>query len=202
MVKQMIASASDLPKYHDTILTLQAVDFGGTISPLSRIPLSSSGAPNQRYGLVTKPKSLEIKWASNVVSAGDLANTLRLVVVRWRGVPESLTTPGNPPQVDDIFEPSATGQATAPLAPFAYYSTYSAAKVMSIVYDTKFSISPGGPGGLTGHATIPLKGDMSFNPYSADPSNGALYLCAISDSGVAPHPNLEFSCRLWFDDVV
>jgi hypothetical protein len=200
-VHQMLKSSADETKYYDKAITSTSIDFGGDTYPLSEIPLSSSGAPNMRYGVVVKPRSLEVRWSASTVTGGDLSNTLRFVVVRWRGVPASLTTPGNPPQIDDVLQSSSLGQSTAPLAAYAYYSTGSSSKLMTVLYDSQITISPGGPGGLTGKAIIPLKGTMAFDQsFSADPSNGSLYLAVVSDSGVAPHPAFSFNSRLWFDD--
>lgn len=206
-VRDMLRSREPMLKFNDNVtLSAVPVDFAGVITYLSQIPLSSSGAPNQRIGNNVELDSLELRYTwGSPVSFADVYSTCRLIIGQWKGVYASWYNPGagSSPLVPDVLQDSSLGAVSGPLAPFAYFGSKESSHAYKVLYDKIVRIGPGGPVADGDDVFLSLKGVSSFTGTTGaatESSNGGLFLVAVTDSGATPDPLLSYSIRTWWRD--
>lgn len=152
----------------------------------------------QRIGNTIFPKSFQFNYS---LEAGDSTNFLRITIFEWL-LPTSASD--EVPTSGDIFENPATG--------FAYLSplNYDNRKNYHILHDKVYKM-------VTGAANQIMSGKLTFTVrklrvkkwiFTGDSQTGVeaslvkgnIYMFAVSDSSILPHPSFSYSTRLTYTD--
>lgn len=174
-------------KMLDTNTNASAIDFSGTLFPLTDIPQGVTS--DDRTGDRVLLNHLEIRWNLGV-SSTDTTNLMRVMIVQYH--------PSATPFTTTFLQNTGSGAA-----PISQYNK-STAQDYRVVYDS-------GPINLViatdyqqrSKAIVSITGFQKlqvFNTASASGSN-QMYLMAISDSGAAAHPTLSFNARFFYQDA-
>lgn len=180
-------------KYFDSITSATQIDWSGTnaVFNMTYNPLSTAnitqGTDDVNY--IGKKIRLVFLTIRGKLTIADTTNMMRCIILQ--------TKTNNTPTLAGVLQ--SVGNVRAPLAPYERQfndqwniirdKTYIMDQVRnSIVYfkikipSTKFR-------------------QMAFSNASGTIEKGGIYMCWISDSGVASHPILEYYSRLTFTDA-
>lgn len=176
-------------KMFDISSTAFAVDAHGTSSIINLTAAMVQGVESSDYvGQSILPTHLRIRWS---VIASDNHNMVRVIVIQLKagsGVPIGATLM------------QFAGSVNTPLSPFDrdYSNTY------RVLYDEFYQLILGQDNEkVTGDIRIQsdkLKKIM-FDSGTGTETEGALYLCMLSDSTAASHPVGQFCSRLYYKDA-
>lgn len=124
---------------------------------------------------------------------GDTTQTCRIIVYQYKGN-SSLHTPA----ISEVLQSAYIG-VDSPLAPF----THDYRNQFIILMDKTITLDSVSHPVKSYKKKVPLKyakKQIAFTAGSTDGSN-KVYMIAISDSTAAPHPQINFICRLFYDDA-
>lgn len=180
-VKRLIGNGQE-GKFKDTSGSL-AVDTATAPIDLTDITVGTSDV-GTRVGDKLKYRNIDLRYS---IAVGDTTNMVRVVIVQWKQV--------STPTLAQIFQSS--GAAISPHSPF-YHDN---APQIRVVYDRLHAISAYGPGLISLKKLIykiPIK-NLQFNSGGTSGSN-KLYLCLMSDSATASHPQMDYYARVNYTD--
>lgn len=179
-------------KYHqDNGGTVNLDAATGRFDDLSNIAQGDHN--NQRIGIAIHPTSLDMTIRVDATDATpDTYNTVRVILFRWTQDSTDFV-----PDKDDILLP-VTGTV-----PQCWNPVRPASEQFNVLYDKMITVQGGNEKqvsvwrkrlGLAKNKPIDYKSDV------ATTGTDHLYLFAISDSDIAPHPNYEFCSLLRYND--
>lgn len=196
-VKSLITRKLEV-KYIDCLnMTLTGIQNTGTITALTYPAQGISQA--QRIGDGITIKSLRIRYT---VVGYDSTNTLRIIVFKWMN-----DNAVYPPTVAAIVDNGWLVQDTAPLADFNFSGLKQ--RDFKICYNRIHTLPYGnttsGPGNSVHVGYINLYGKKLHNgklqfTTAAQTGVGIYYMLAISDSGIAGHPKVNYVGRMTYTD--
>jgi hypothetical protein len=171
-----------------------AIDIGGLVFHLTPIPVGDQDT--ERSGDRITIKSLQIKWT---VGVADNTNRMRIIVFQYLGD----SAVAGPDVTSEIIQAAFVGSANAINAPYA--KDFAGYKVMPL-YDKTISLSTAANPVQHGSFILTSKDFKGrarpFIQYQGGGNNniGGLYLYAVSDSGAASHPVLNYVSRVRYID--
>lgn len=174
-------------KYLSTSEAL-TVDYGGVIRKLTGV--AQGGADYQRLGDQIQMKSLTIRFAPS--NMADTFNILRCIIFKWT-------------QDDNVTSPypstllNSTGYTTAPLSAWVFDAMR--AKKFKVLYDKTFDLNQDLSVADKLPKVIHLKIKNKINFFASTVNGtGHIYMLLISDSGLAPHPIINYVSQAFFTD--
>jgi hypothetical protein len=175
-------------KYKDTSYTL-SVDSTGDAQYVNT-PVQGTTSETRTGDQITI-EYLEVNFGSFYA---DNTNQLRVMLLQFHGPQATGFNLGN------IL---ANGPSTTP-DPLSLYVPYITNETFSVLYDKLFVLNINSS--LAQQCVrikrlVPKIKKMGFTANTNSALQGQIFLVYISDSGVTPHPTLQFTCRTWFRDV-
>lgn len=179
-------------KKQNSTAALQSIDYNITATVDSagtvwKIPQPVYGtAPNNRIGDRIK----YVKFDLNLFFLSSAETQFRFIILQTIGFVSTLATSavlsaGVSTTVDitSMFRPGIIGRYCHVLVDEAFVMIPQASNAQrSMRLSLRLPVS-----------------NISFEPGGNDVFSGQLYVIAISDSALAPHPGIEMATRLWFD---
>jgi hypothetical protein len=194
-IKQSLSSHMEL-KYRDLYIAFSdvlygAVTAGGYIFDLGIQLIGVGSGFFQRIGEQIELKNLNIKGEIGMQSGltVDAFNKVRLIFFYW--IPGSVSIP----LVSDVLYNTVVGGAEV-------NAQYNLGKKGSlrVLRDTNYMVSSAGQMGKNFETNIPLRNRIRYDGSSALVTTNSLYMLAISDSNVSPHPIVNMCMRVSFTD--
>lgn len=158
------------------------VDYSGVVFNLFSIV--QGDGQSQRIGDEVHIKSILARFS---IVHGDTNNMVRVVILRWLN-DQADATPTN------ILEGISSTQA--PLSPF----NWNYRRDFVVLYDNLFACSTYTNANLVEKLYIKRVGKLQFNPAASTVKSNGLYLFAISDSSIAPHPTIQYYTSIPYTD--
>jgi hypothetical protein len=154
-------------------------------------PLVSQGlATNNRIGDKIMLTNLEIKYS---ITAADQYNLVRVILIRVIGVGNGIAT-----TMGDFYDngPSGVPDVYSMSYPYLQKATY---QVLADNTDVVCAQSPN----LTVFREfgIPMNFTIDYQYSTTTSRNGELVLIYLSDSSIAPNPQLNLNAVVWFRDL-
>lgn len=175
-------------KYTDFGVSSQSISANpGYFAELTSNLVKGTATENEYIGTKITPKYLQIR---GTIMPGDTANYVRLFLIQSKAA--------NTPTVSSIWD--TYGTITAPFAFLNrdYTSTYRllASRLIKVVDSSEIEVRPF-------VISVPAKkmSQVHFLTGSNAVSFGPIWLCAVSDSTAAAHPNITFFSRLTYSDA-
>lgn len=181
-VRRQIAAAQEM-KFHDTPIAAGQSSIGG----LYDLTNMGQGDTNEtRNGNKIKPRWIDARLN---VEAADNINTMRLIFFQWH----ALATP----TPDEILDPTLVGATWGPFTPIKIPGG-----MFRILSDRTYLVENGSGGAVHAKANVRLSPNLRDCEYEGTGTTGPehVYLLAISDSGVSPHPPLTGVVRVAYTD--
>lgn len=171
-----------------------SVDFAGGVHHITAIP--QGAGERARVGNSIRPTRLRMRVHASVA---DNTNMLRFIVFRWH--PSAASGVPTPSSILENTAPTALlGTTAAPLIPlnWADKSQY------TVLYDRAFVLDSQAP--QQALLNLELYGKkINTRIHYVDASTTAvlngIYVCYLSDSGVAAHPPFTFTSELQYEDA-
>jgi len=181
------------PKYFDFLSVANSIGAGSTFFGLVGIP--QGVAQSQRVGDFIQPLRLLFNFSLYTANT-DIITTVRLIFIRWR--PSDIVAP----VIANILETPASANVLS-------HFNFQLQESYDVLWDRYFSASglataPTVASNFGGnHLNIPLKKNPEIDfGLGLQSSVNAIYLIAISDSSLAPFPQLNFNARLYYEDTI
>jgi len=161
------------------------IDSAGTVFKVT-MPVYGTGASN-RIGDKIKMLKLDL----NLFFLSSSETQFRFTVIQCLGYVSTLATTG-------VFAPgvSTTVDITS------HFRAGAVGTYFHVLVDDAFVMIPSASNAQKSkrhRLSIPFKKGC-FEPGGNDLFSGQLYIIAISDSTLAPHPGMECAARFWFED--
>jgi hypothetical protein len=143
---------------------------------------------NQRIGDIIRLRRADFRF--NMVG-GDNTNVMRIFMVYNKGLPPTGV-------LSDWLNVGASGTQDVT----SILETYLKHRNFEVLYDQTWTLCVNS--NTANHAeefSIPINRDIVFSYNNTTSVSGQLFLVAISDSGVVPHPQLNMNCIVWYSDL-
>lgn len=190
-VNRQIARKQDYKQATRTVAT--TVDWNGTVYNLLNNMARGDGSVDNFEGAHISPKTIHARVQ---LAAYDATNIFRLILFQW--------SDSSTPVTSGVLDPALVGTAYAPVG----YRNWTNRHVYKILVDRTIQLQntaylTGGNGNVITFDMF-YKGKKLRNVYYASASatiqKGGLYLLCVSDSSVAQHPGITFTCETVFTD--
>lgn len=180
-------------KYYDTTAIGSGIDFSGTnavfsmtTNPLTATSITQGTDDVQYIGKKITPIYVHIRGR---IAAVDGINVMRCIVVQ--------TKTNNVPTLAGILQ--SVGNVRAPYA--AYERQFN--DQWNILVDRTYIMD--GVNAVSLLFSVKISGKrlrkIAFTNSTGTIEKGAIYMCWVSDSGVTPHPTMEYYARLTYTDA-
>jgi len=176
------------PKVCYVDLFSTGISFSGFVISLTRTLVAGDGALSECTGLKILPVKLNVRFN---MSTTQSYSKMRVVIFQWldQGVPNAT----------DVL--AGVGNSLAPLSPTNWINR---SKIV-VLHDQLNVLFPRTSGTSAAKSFAITMGGMKplyFYPGNyVNPQMNGLYLCVVSDDGVAAFPEFEFSSELIFTDA-
>lgn len=169
---------------------LSQVDYSGTSMIWPCFPTLQGGGDQNYIGTQVKPTWITFR---GFVEAGDTFDHVRIIVVQWN------KGNGDFGDIRDILQ--FTGNVKAPFSPYNVDQKHR----FRVLYDKTLSVQSDTASGriiAPIHFNIKTKQlkKIVYKDGAGTIETGGIYMYAVSDSAVAPHPLLTGSGRTYFVD--
>lgn len=179
-------------KYVDLTRAISASMTGQILSLCSTV-LIGTGSVGNRIGNKIELTSIQ---ARGQIGLADATNKVRMIVFQWAHNANAAF-----PVITDILDNVAYVGSYPVFAPYAFNNSgsFHVIKDKTYVLDNtsrqtihwKFKIKA---------SRIPMR-KLTYDNISNRPIEGEVFILWISDSGVAPHPNVDYISRAYYIDV-
>jgi len=142
---------------------------------------------DQRIGDLIFVEKLDMRVS---MQAGDVNNQCRMLVLFSQE--PSIATPFN------YLENGPSGGYD--VLSFTY--PYLKSNIVQVLYDNTWTLVDGSNTQyIHEEFSLPINKRVAYQYGTATPYSGAIYLMVLSDSGVAPHPQVNLNPKWWFRDL-
>jgi hypothetical protein len=184
-------------KMMDLVLPMKVVDSrdffnvttGGLISQVT-FPVTQGTANGQRLGDEIRIRKIEFR---RLYEYGDVGgNTIRTILFQLAGT-------GAVSTIADVLSPGGSGSPdlTSFILP-SYKGNF-----LKVLLDETIDLSDAGSNQHVSRRSThyPKWDTISFQPGSINIQNGVMILLCVSDSLITPHPTIEATIRVYYQDI-
>lgn len=183
--KKVVAKSIET-KMFDHSAAAQAVDWNTGVVASVTTGIGRGTGEGDYIGDKITPCGLSVRLQ---LTRADATQLIRILVIQNKA--------GGIPLLSTLLQ--SVANATAPLSPLDndYENTY------RVLYDKTWSMDSVRGTSTQARITIPRHKFRSlvFNDQFGTIEKGGIYLCAISDSGAAAHPVLDYRMRFYYRDA-